>query len=688
MRGGLLTAALALAGLTGPAGARPLAAQQHGHMHDAPPRPARPRAAAASARDASARPGPGAATLVVNGTRVAFDVMPVGDSARRAVREGEDARLRLWLSDAASGRPLTARTIGAWVDVREAADSTPLEQCTQRVASYLREGLQTHPVADLNSYQLVVLNRSNTLTVIDPFMGFGSTHLYTTVQLPGVGEDWTLDPAEERLYVTIPLHNLVAVVDVDTWTVAGELSLAAKPMRVRFQPDGARLWVATDVGDSSGVSAIDPATRRVVGHVTTGRGHHELAFTDDSRYAFVTNPEDGTVTVVETAGVRRVAQLAVRGRPVDVAYSPVGRAVYVAGADGSVTIVDPSTRQVRDRLRDAAGLVAIEFDHSGRWGFLLNAPAHRAYVLDAASDSVTHVFRLPGAPDQVTFSHSFAYVHMTDTADVMMIPLHDLAPGEHGSSFAQDYAAAGNSAASKGGVVAVPFPAGTLPPDAYGGELAIATAMSRAPEHGDAVYIPNPAEKVIYYYHYMEGMPTPSGSLDNYGFEPVATMTVGRHLEESSPGLYTATLKAPAPGAYDLAFVLDEPRVVHCFPFRVADNPRLATTEPVRLELEAVAAPELVPGEVATVRFRLREQRSGKLRAGLAVRAEVMSPSGWSRRLEVSPEPDSTYAVRVVVPQRGVYYLSAAIPELHRGFRDQHPLVLRTGNITRESRRR
>jgi YVTN family beta-propeller protein len=621
-------------------------------------------------------------TFVDNGVRVTFDATPL-DSTQHRLREGQNTRLRIGVTDAATGEPLAEHTIAAWVDRRTTGGSTSTKQCTQHIESYLQADLAARPAVDLNSYFLLALNRGNSISVLDPFMGFGSSHLYTTVQLPGIGEDWVLAPDGNTLYVTIPQQNLVAAVDVATWAVTDQLEVPTRPMRVRVQPDGARLWVATDVGDSSGVTAIDPATRRVLGHVATGHGHHEIAFTGDSRYALVSNPRDGTVTVIETSSIRPAAKVTVGGTPVGLAYSAVGHAVYVAGADGTITIIDPAARRVRDRLHGSEGLVAIRFDPSGRWGFILNAKSNEAFVLDATVDSVTHAFQLTGTPDQVAFSHSFAYVRSVSTADVMMIPLHDLAPGEHASSFANDYAAGTGGAGhdSHGGSVSgMPFPAGSLAPGKFG-DVGIAAAISNAPEHHDAIYIPNPGEKAIYYYHYMEGMPTPSGSIDNYGFEPLATMTVGRKIDETAPGMYSATVKLPVRGSYDLVFLLEEPRVVHCFPFEVMENPRLESTEPPHLVVEAVREPPLVPGRVATVQFRLRDRRSKAVHAGVAVRAEIMSTNGWHKRFEATPASDSTYAVRFTVPRSGIYYLSVAVPELHLGYRDQSPLMLHTEDL-------
>ena len=88
------------------------------------------------------------------------------------------------------------------------------------------------------------------------------------------------------------------------------------PVRVAVQPDGRYLWVGNDAADESmgGVTVLDARTLERVGFVATGRGHHEIAFSDDSLYALITNGADGSLSVVDSQPLERVADVAVGGR--------------------------------------------------------------------------------------------------------------------------------------------------------------------------------------------------------------------------------------------------------------------------------------------------------------------------------------------------------------------------------------
>ena len=82
--------------------------------------------------------------------------------------------------------------------------------------------------------------------------------------------------------------------------------------------------------------------------------------------------------------------------------------------------------------------------------------------------------------------------------------------------------------------------------------------MVPAPE-GNSVLVANPADRVIYYYS--EGMAAPMGSFQNYRRNPRAVMVVDRSLREVTSGVYSTTTKLPKSGIYDVAFLLDSPRI-------------------------------------------------------------------------------------------------------------------------------
>lgn len=627
-------------------------------------------------------------TVERGGMHMNIELIPSDATATEtpAVVAGEDVNVRIALSDAKTGTPLTAAVLGVWVDRRETSVPTDSAACFDKVQGYVRGTLQVRPAADLNSYFVLALNNGNNISVIDPFLGFGSSKLYTTIVLNGMGEDWALDAERDRLFVSMPLVNQVAVVSTVNWKVQKNLDVGTRPTRIVLQPDGRYVWVTNDgVGDGgSMVTVIDAATAEVVTELTTGSGPHEFEFvsgaaaglSDDAhenRLAFITNREGGTVSVVDVSSLTKVADIKTGARPIDIAYSSLANAVYVAHeGDGSILAIDARSTELQARIGSSPGLKAIAFDHSGRWGFVVNGADDAVYIIDAATATVRHALSVPAGPDQVSFTRNFAYVRSTESVDVTMIPLSGLeADGE---------------------VAAQEFPTGQLPPAEFG-ELgraqAIVSASRPSPlprshprtmsgHDADAVYVPNPADKSIYYYHYMEGMPTPSGRLDNYGFEPKAVLVVGHDLQETELGVYTTTMIAPPEGEYDVVFLLDEPRVIQCFEFAIAPAENQKRVVDLSLKVEPLwDEGTLRAGAPLQLEFKLSTLDGEPVVDVEDAWVMVYATSG--RKIEQPAEyvGDGTYTVSVTVPDPGVYSFLVMSPSLGLRPERQVPAPLR-----------
>src|SRR6185503_20448874 len=104
------------------------------------------------------------------------------------------------------------------------------------------------------------------------------------------------------------------------------------------------------------------------------------------------------------------------------------------------------------------------------------------------------------------------------------------------------------------------LPGGQNAPEEAPADASIADVMVPAPE-GNSILLANPADAIIYYYS--EGMAAPMGSFQNYRRQPRAVMVVDRSLRETTAGVYTTTTKLPKSGVYDVAFLLDSPRITH-----------------------------------------------------------------------------------------------------------------------------
>jgi YVTN family beta-propeller protein len=140
----------------------------------------------------------------------------------------------------------------------------------------------------------------------------------------------------------MPDANQVAVIDTRSWSVTANIDVGAGPARVALQPDEAYLWVSCGTNAQSGVAVVSLRDLKTVARFQTGKGRHEVAFTDDSRFAFVTNQDDGTVSVID---VRKLTKTKTFSwiKPVSIAFSKLAQVLCLNSDGGTITAISSTT---------------------------------------------------------------------------------------------------------------------------------------------------------------------------------------------------------------------------------------------------------------------------------------------------------------------------------------------------------
>ncbi len=597
--------------------------------------------------------------IEVQGIAIEASVTPLEPSPTDALVEGQQVRVAFRIADTATGAPQTTLRPAAWL--HPADEEQP---CEDKVRGFLSGGIVSRADVDLNVFYVVALNGDATLSVVDPLFGYGGSKLLALVELASPGEDWVLSADRTRLFVSEPLAQSVAVVDPSTWTVAGRLETGPRPVRVALQPDERYLWVGCDGDDGdgdavSGVSVFDALTHERVAHVPTGAGHHELAFSPDSRFAFVTNEDAGTLSVIDVWTMKIERTFVVGRRPVSVAVSPLSGAAYVVDADAGEVHVHDATSLAKIATIDVEpGVGELSFDPSGRLGFLPNPDANTVDIIDSSAHRVVQTADVGVRPDQVTFTDTLAYVRSLGSELVWMIPIDQV------------------------GVEGRPVPiiefSGGQAPFGLGSGPATAEGIVAAPG-GTAVLVPNPADGAIYYYR--EGMAAPMGHYKNYGREPRAAMVVDRSLQEIEPGLYATDVELRSAGTLDLTFFVDAPRIAHCFSVAVEPDPELeaARAGRLRVKLEPLADELTVDaGAPLRVRVRVTDAATGVPRLDLAdVGLLAFHAGGWQERHRLAHAGAGVYETSLTLPDRGSYYLFFRCPSQEVEYADVPPRVVR-----------
>ena len=562
---------------------------------------------------------------------------------------GEEATVRFKITGTNGNVPLSNLRPVAWIDLRQSPQAPTARECREKVQSFLQSSFTKRPTIDLNAYFILALNNEPNISVIDPLSGFGGSKLYTLVPLKSPGEDWVLTSDNKWLYVSLPQSNQVAVVDVRAWKVIANIDAGMKPMRVALQHDERYLWVGTD----DGVTVIDTVTAKPVTQIKTGAGAHEIIFNDDDSFAFVTNKDGGTVSVIDVRKLTRIDDLEVGARPTAIAFSSLSKTVYVASEDGSIVAISAANRKLVARVRTEPGIRAISISPDGRYGFAINSVKNVVHIFDLSSNRLLHTVPVGPNSDQMTFTRQFAYVRSSASEFVTMINILDLAKEASVTRFPAGQKAPGDSPSTS-----------------------IASAIVTAPDEG-SVLVANPADKMIYYY--TEGMAAPMGSFQNYKRDPRALLVLDNSLRETERGVYTSTTRFPKAGSYDVVFLLDSPRLVNCFQMSVAENPALPRKVETSVKIEPLVKQALANvGERFTLRFKVVDAKTGIAKPDLkdVTVLAFLAPGIWQQREHAKQETDGVYEMSFVPPQPGVYYIFFQSPSLGLQFNQSTPLTL------------
>ena len=563
---------------------------------------------------------------------------------------GEEATVRFQITDTNGRVPLSNLRPVAWIDQRQPGQPSTPRECKSKVQAFLQSSFTRRPTIDLNAYYILALNNEANISVIDPLSGFGGSKLLTLIPLKTPGEDWVMAADNQRLYVSLPLSDQVAVVDVPSWKVIANIDAPSKPRRLALQHDQKYLWASTD----DGVTAVDTVSAKPVTHIKTAAGPHEISINDDDSLVFVTNREAGTVSVIDIRKLAAVKQIKVGAQPTAIVFSSLSKTAYVASeTDGTIIAIGGTKPDVVARIQVEPGVRAIGIPSQGHYGFALNSAKNVVNIFDVSSNRVVHTVPVEAASDQISFTTQFAYVRSTASEFVTMINLSSL----------------GKEAA------VTRFPAGQHAPG-ESRSTSIAAAIVPAPEDG-SVLVANPADKMIYYY--TEGMAAPMGSFQNYKRDPRALLVLDNSLRETERGIYESSVRLPASGVYDVVFLLDAPRLVNCFEVSVGDNPALPHKIDTSIKIEPLnTAAVTKAGEKFTLRFKVLDVKAGIAKPNLqdVTVLVFLAPGVWQERELAKPQADGTYEMTFVPPDAGVYYIFFQIPVLEYQFNQSMPLTL------------
>lgn len=257
--------------------------------------------------------------------------------------------------------------------------------------------------------------------------GFGSekhavSQLIASIAVPDSPVDSTIDPATRRLYVSQYEGRSIAVIDLDTRHVVGNLPVGEKPGRLSVLNSNHTLYVPLQ--SEASVAVVDPAANAVVKKIPVGESPGATAMNQANAQLYVANEGSKTVSVIETAFNTVSATIEIPGGPIDIAVDPSTRLVFTANSDGSIGIIDGTTNKVKSVANvgvNSSGALAVD---SGA-GVLYSADFANGTVsaMDTSTGTVVWTMNVGAHPRGLAFDPSVPalYVSLQDEQAIKVI---------------------------------------------------------------------------------------------------------------------------------------------------------------------------------------------------------------------------------------------------------------------------
>jgi YVTN family beta-propeller protein len=243
-----------------------------------------------------------------------------------------------------------------WVDNDEGNSLTPVDPATGKPGKPI-------PVTDPYNlyftpdgrYAIVVAERLRRLDFRDAH----SMQLHHALSVPCPGVDHMDFTADGRyLVASCEFGARLIKVDVAHERLVGSLSLkqGAMPQDVKLSPDGRVFYVADMM--SGGTWVIDARSFQKLGFIPTGVGAHGLYASRDSRLLYVSNRDEGSVSVISFAKRKVVDKwwLPGGGSPDMGGVSADGKVLWLSGRyDAEVYAISTRTGKLLARIPVGSG---------------------------------------------------------------------------------------------------------------------------------------------------------------------------------------------------------------------------------------------------------------------------------------------------------------------------------------------
>jgi YVTN family beta-propeller protein len=214
----------------------------------------------------------------------------------------------------------------------------------------------------------------------------------------------SLDPGSHRLFIAHLGAGTVAVYDIGTGAIVGEVQNVPGVHGVLAVPELGRVYASAT--DTNQVAVIDPQSLSVVATIPGGEYPDGIAYDPEVGKLYVSDESGGTDTVIDAASNHVVATIPLGGEVGNTQFDASSHRIIAAvQSRNQVLTIDPQTDQVTGRY-DTPGCEhphGVQVSPDRPLAFVACENNAKLVVMDLQSMSITQTFDVGSVPDVLAF---------------------------------------------------------------------------------------------------------------------------------------------------------------------------------------------------------------------------------------------------------------------------------------------
>jgi YVTN family beta-propeller protein len=269
------------------------------------------------------------------------------------------------------------------------------------------------------------------LKVLDTFKMNGAVHNIqvspdgsvvgaTIVPSMAHGEEHSDESSDDHSTMDMDMKGKALFFNPLTNKVIKEVEVGNHPAHLVFTEDGKYAVVTNNEDDT--LSVIDLKDYTVTKTIPTGKGPHGFRISKDSQFAYVANMGEDSVSVINLKTFKEDKKIQVGQAPVTTGITSDGKTLVVTlNKENALAIVDLATDKV-DKVNVGEGPAQVYIQPDNQYAFIANQgteqnPSHSLTKVDLQSKQVTATIETGKGSHGVVTSQDNKYTYVTNMFD-------------------------------------------------------------------------------------------------------------------------------------------------------------------------------------------------------------------------------------------------------------------------------